>query len=139
MSTTPPFDEKKYKKLLGEVLPCSIHTEEEYERLCRLAHALGKKEAEQDLSPEEERIADLLATLIQAYDDAHYEENRPDISPLDFLKACMEHRDLQQKDIWHLFGSKGVTSDVLNGKRAISKTHAKKLAAFFQEEVGAFI
>jgi HTH-type transcriptional regulator/antitoxin HigA len=139
MSTIPPFDKKKYKKLLGQVLPCAIHTEEEYDRLCAIVYALGEKDAEQDLCAEEERITDLLATLIQAYDGAHYEENRPDISPLEFLKACMEHPDLRQKDLWEVFGSKGVTSEVLNGKRAISKTHAKKLAMLFKEDVGVFI
>lgn len=28
---------------------------------------------------------------------------------------------------WELFGSRGVTSEVLNGKRVISKTHARAL------------
>ena len=139
MSRTPPFNERKYKKLLGEVLPCAIRTEEDYERLRQVAHALGEKEAEQDLCLEEERLADLLAALIQAYDDEHYEENRPAITPLEELKALMEHRGLHQKDICHLFGSKGITSEVLNGKRQISKTHAKRLAEFFRVGVESFI
>ncbi len=139
MSTAPPFNEKKYKKLLGEVLPCAIREEADYERLYEVAHALGEKEAEQDLSPEEVRLSDLLATLIQAYDDEHDKENRLEVSPLDCLKAAMEHRDVKQKDICHLFGSQSVASEVLSGKRQISKAQAKKLAQFFNIGLECFI
>ena len=51
----------------------------------------------------------------------------------------MENRGLKHKDIWHLFGSKGVASEVLNGKRQISKTHAHKLAEFFHVGVEFFV
>ena len=43
----------------------------------------------------------------------------------------MEARSLTQKDLWRIFGSKGITSEVFHGKRSISKTQAKKLAEFF--------
>ena len=141
MNTAPAFNEKKYKKLLGETLPGAIHTEEEYDRLATVAHALGEKEAEQDLSPEEDRLADLLATLIQAYQDIHQGDagDPLQVLPLDFLKASMERRGLKQKDLIPIFGSQGITSEVLSGKRAISKAHAKKLAAFFKVGVECFI
>jgi hypothetical protein len=42
----------------------------------------------------------------------------------------MEARNLTQKDLWKTFGSKGITSEVFHGKRAISKAQAKKLARF---------
>jgi HTH-type transcriptional regulator/antitoxin HigA len=41
--------------------------------------------------------------------------------------------------VWPLFGSKGVASEVLNGKRSISKAQAKKLAAFFHVSADLFI
>ena len=137
--STVNFDARKYKKLLGEVLPCTIRTEEEYDRVCDIAHALGEKEAEQDLFPEEERIADLLATLIQTYQEAHDGGDPLQVPPLDFLTACMAHRGLKQKDLVGLFGSQGIASEVLSGKREISKAHAKKLAAFFHVGVECFI
>lgn len=51
----------------------------------------------------------------------------------------MESRELTAKDLWDVFGSKGVTSEVLSGKRSISKTHIKKLAAFFNVSPELFI
>jgi len=51
----------------------------------------------------------------------------------------MEARNLTQKDLWKVFGSKGITSEVFHGKRAISKTHAKRLASFFDVSADLFI
>jgi HTH-type transcriptional regulator / antitoxin HigA len=55
------------------------------------------------------------------------------------LHHLMEARNLTQKDLWKVFGSKGITSEVFHGKRSISKTQAKKLAAFFHVSAGLFI
>jgi HTH-type transcriptional regulator/antitoxin HigA len=51
----------------------------------------------------------------------------------------MAARNLTQKDLWKLFGSKGIASKVFHGKRAISKTQAKKLGAFVHVSVELFI
>jgi HTH-type transcriptional regulator/antitoxin HigA len=42
----------------------------------------------------------------------------------------MEDRGNRQRDLIPVFGSSSVVSDVLNGKRSISKAHARKLAEF---------
>jgi HTH-type transcriptional regulator/antitoxin HigA len=51
----------------------------------------------------------------------------------------MEDRRLRQRDLIRVFGASSVVSDVLNGKREIGKTHARKLAELFQVPVGLFI
>ena len=51
----------------------------------------------------------------------------------------MEQRDLKQNNLLHIFGSSGITSEVVNGKRSISKAQAKKLAEFFKVSVELFI
>jgi HTH-type transcriptional regulator/antitoxin HigA len=45
----------------------------------------------------------------------------------------------RQRDLIPVFGSSSVVSDVLNGKRSISKAHARKLAEFFHVPAGLFI
>lgn len=50
----------------------------------------------------------------------------------------MEARRLAQKDLWRVFGSKGITSEVVHGKRSISKTQARKLADFFRVSADQF-
>jgi HTH-type transcriptional regulator/antitoxin HigA len=46
---------------------------------------------------------------------------------------------LKQSDLLHIFGSSGIASEVFNGKRAISKAQAKKLAEHFKVSVELFI
>jgi antitoxin component HigA of HigAB toxin-antitoxin module len=79
---------------------------------------------EDDLSAEEVKLLDLLVTLIERYEETHYAIERR--TPHEILHHLMEARGLTHKDVWTLFGSKGVTSEVLHGKRATSETHARE-------------
>jgi HTH-type transcriptional regulator/antitoxin HigA len=51
----------------------------------------------------------------------------------------MEDRGLRQRDMIPIFGSSSVVSDVITGKREISKQHARRLAEFFSVPVSLFI
>jgi HTH-type transcriptional regulator/antitoxin HigA len=51
----------------------------------------------------------------------------------------MEQRSLKQADLLPIFKSRGYVSEVINGKRAISKAHTKQLAEFFKVSVNVFI
>ena len=51
----------------------------------------------------------------------------------------MEDRGLRQRDLVPAFGSSSGVSDVLSGKREISKQQARKLAEFFSVPAGLFI
>jgi HTH-type transcriptional regulator/antitoxin HigA len=51
----------------------------------------------------------------------------------------MEDRSLRHKDVWPVFGNKGSASAALNGKRAISKSQAKRLSEFFPVAVELFL
>jgi HTH-type transcriptional regulator/antitoxin HigA len=55
------------------------------------------------------------------------------------LRFLMEQRNLRQRDLIPVFGASSVASDVVNGKRAISKAHARKLAEFFQVPADLFL
>ena len=135
---TANVDSTKYGMLLMQTLPAVISSEEELDRLtAEVDRLLSKGIKENSLSPEEEKLLDLLAVLIESYEDEHYP--MPEASPNDVLKFLMEDRELKQKDLVHIFGSTGITSEVVNGKRSISKAQAKKLAEFFKVSVELFI
>ena len=51
----------------------------------------------------------------------------------------MAENNLKQKDLVHVFGSQGIASEVLSGKRAVSKTHAKILAEKFKVSAELFL
>ncbi len=93
---------------------------------------------EEQLTPEEDRLLDLLADLITAYDKEHYPIEQQ-MTPLQMLHYLMQQDTHKHEDIWPLFGSKSVASQVINGHRAISKTHARQLGQFFGINPGVFI
>ncbi|HWZ43382.1 MAG TPA: hypothetical protein VNW97_07880 [Candidatus Saccharimonadales bacterium] len=128
------LNEKTYGQLLRRTLPHVIHTDEEYERFT--AELLGLDERS-SLSPEEQELAELLTMLVEEFEERRYPIGKA--SPLQVLLHLMEARDLTQKDLWKIFGSKGITSEVVRGKRSISKTQARKLADFLHVSADLFI
>ena len=128
------LDEKSYGQLLQRTLPRVIRTDEECERLTNELLRLDERE---DLSPEKKELAELLTMLIEEYEERRYPIRKA--TPRQALQHLMEARNLTQKDLWRLFGSKGTASEVLHGKRSISKAQAKRLAEFFHVSVELFI
>ena len=55
------------------------------------------------------------------------------------LAFLLEQRGLEPHDLWPVLGSKSRVSEILSGKRAISKAQARRLADFFHVAVGLFI
>ncbi len=136
MSVTPSkTNPEAYSKLVAKARPTVIKTEEENNRMLAIVEGLMKKG--ENLTAEEGELLELLANLISDFEDKHYPIKEP--SPLEMLQHLMEARELTAKDLWEVFGSKGVTSEVLSSKRGISKTHIKKLAAFFNVSPELFI
>lgn len=92
---------------------------------------------DKELTPEERELAELYTALIEAYEDQHYPV--PHAEPAAFLRALLEQRGMARSQIAPLLGGSGHTSEILNGKRSISKAQARKLAAFFQVPADSFI
>jgi HTH-type transcriptional regulator/antitoxin HigA len=128
------LDEKTYGQLLRRTLPHVIHSDEECERLTSELRRLDELE---NPRLEEKELAELLTLLIEEYQERRYPVRWS--TPQQVLRHLMEARDLTQKDLWKVFGSKGIASEVLNGKRSVSKTHAKKLAQLFHVSPELFI
>lgn len=126
-----------YGELLAETLPTVIKTEEENERALELVNRLMDK-GERNLSSAEKKLFELLVCLIEAYEQNHYPMGNI-ATPVDALRSLMEEHELKQKDVLDIFGSQGIVSEVLNGKREISKNHARKLADRFHVPVDLFI
>ncbi len=128
------INEKTYGHLLRRTLPHVIHNAAECERLTAELMELDER---QNPSPEEKELAELLALLIDQFEERRYPIRKA--TPIQVLNHLMEARGLTQKDLWEIFGSKGITSEVVRGKRSISKTQAKKLASFFKVSADLFI
>jgi HTH-type transcriptional regulator/antitoxin HigA len=103
----------------------------------RVAGTLLGLDGRNDLSPEEEALAEVLTLLIIDYQEKTYP--LPQVSPNESLKALIEERGLKHKDIWPVLGNKGAATEVLRGRRSISKTHARRRAEFFRVPIDLFI
>jgi HTH-type transcriptional regulator/antitoxin HigA len=112
-----------------------IETEEEHGRLVKELENLDF--AKHGLSPEEEALAALLAKLVEEYEERRYPI--ADAPPHEVFRFLMEQHGLRQADLVPVVGSRSQVSDIVSGKRGISKAQAKKLAAFFHVSADAFI
>ena len=129
------IDPTRYKRLLSQTMPVVIESEEENERMLAIVEKLMDKG--ENLSPEEEKLLKLFAKLIEDFEKRYYHPKEAE--PLEVLQHLMEARGLKQTHLWEVFGSKGIASEVLNGKRGISKTQARALANYFHVSVDLFI
>ena len=131
---TLAFDRASYSNLLAEVAPRAIETEEEYDRLLAVAEGLTFAK---NRTPEEKALYKLLVTLIEVYEVQNYPIDKSE--PHEILQHIMEASGTRQADLVGIIGSSGVVSEVVNGKRAISKAQAKALGDYFQVSPSLFI
>jgi HTH-type transcriptional regulator/antitoxin HigA len=97
---------------------------------------LDKLASKDDPTSEEEKYAEVLITLIEAYEQEHYSIS--DASPVEVLRTLMDANDLRQKDLAPIFGSESIVSEVLHKKRVLNKTHIEKLSKRFHVSPAAF-
>ena len=137
MSTTiEGLDLKRYGRLLARAVPKVIKTEEENERALAIVESLMEK-GEGNMTPEEDALLDLLTGLIHDFEQKAYPI--PKSEPHEVVAFLMEQRGLTPKDLWPVVGSKSRVSEILAGKRAMTKEQAKKLAEFFHVGAELFI
>ncbi len=129
-----PILDREYAQLLVAVQPKVIETEEENEFY--LTEVTKLIQLGETISPAQERLLRLLVNLIESFEDLHYQLKSA--TPLEILTELVRDRGLKQKDMLVVFGSQGIASEVLNGKRGISKAQAKALGEFFKVSPSVF-
>jgi HTH-type transcriptional regulator/antitoxin HigA len=68
-------------------------------------------------TPDGDRL-DVLATLIDAYEAAHYPMDPPD--PIEAIKFRMDQQGLTRKDLEPLIGTRTRVAEILNRRRNLS-------------------
>lgn len=121
------------KYALGVSSPTPIRSERQREQYLSVLDKLAGKD---NPTSEEEKYAEVLLTLIEAYEEEHHAI--PDASPVELLRTLMDTNGLRQKDLVPIFGSESIVSEVLHKKRDLNKTHIKKLSKRFHISPAAF-
>ncbi len=75
-------------------------------------------------TPEGDRL-DILATLVDAYENEHYPMDPPD--PIEAIKFRMEQQGLTRKDLEGILGSRTRVAEVLNRRRNLSINMIRRL------------
>jgi HTH-type transcriptional regulator/antitoxin HigA len=98
-----------------------IRTKKNYEAaLAEVERLWGAKSK----TPEGDRL-DVLATLIDAYENEHYPMDPPD--PIEAIRFRMEQQGLTRKDLEPLIGTRTRVAEVLNRKRGLSIEMIRRL------------
>jgi HTH-type transcriptional regulator / antitoxin HigA len=139
-SATVAINPESYGALLSKYLPMPITSEDDNERALEVVQTLMAIELR---SPEENSLLELLVQLIERFEDEHYSfyaASQGELAtPRSILLHLMEEHDLKQADLVGIIGSRGVVSEVVNGKRDISNAQASSLSQLFHVDVGLFI
>jgi HTH-type transcriptional regulator / antitoxin HigA len=122
-----------YGLLLRQTRPEVVRDEEQNaEYVCRLEKLTAKKR----VTTGERKLIELLTLLVEDFESRHYAV--PEAGPLDIVRHLMEAHGLRQKDLVDVFGTESIVSDVLNGKRNLTKEHIRKLSGRFNVSPAVF-
>lgn len=122
-----------YGALLSEAKPEVIHSEQQNAMFIEMLEKLTSMER---VTPAQEKLIELLTVLVEKYESRFYPV--PNAGPLDIIRHLMEEHTLRQKDLVDVFGTESIVSDVLNGKRELSKEHIKRLSERFHVSPAVF-
>ena len=128
-------DEAVYGRLLAVRLPRAVACDAEYDRLASELEAIDRDD---NATNEVRAYGELIGALLAAYD-----REKPlfaeDARAADVLALLLEDRGLKPIDLAPVAGGRAYVSQLLSGKRGISREMAKKLGAFFQVDPLLFI
>ena len=126
---------KRYRALCELVPLKPINTKVGYEaavgHLNRLLDAGGANQADQLAG-----LVDALGEMIHSYEKR--QAPMPEAEPRQVLRYLMDEHGLSQCDLSGI-ASQGTISDILSGRRGISRALAKKMAAKFQVSAAVFL
>jgi HTH-type transcriptional regulator / antitoxin HigA len=92
-----------------------------------------------DLTPGQRDYLAALVRFVQDYEQQHARQWMKGLGPIELLKHLMEENGLSTSDLGQILGSRGLASEVLRGKRGLSKALIARLAARFRVEPGLFL
>lgn len=121
-----------FKQLVGVT---SVRTEEDYAQARATIDSLLDEVGDNENHPLTD-VLDYLADQVKAYEDANFQI--PEAKPKEVLRLLMEQHGLKQEDLGDCAPQSRI-SDILSGKRSISKEIAKRLAHRFHVRADVFL
>jgi HTH-type transcriptional regulator/antitoxin HigA len=124
-----------YPELLRQAQPEIINDDKTHRRALAIVDALMKKSR---LSKAEEKLLDLLAKLVNDYEETIYPT--PSVTPSAMLEHLLHARETTQAELSRQTGvSRSTISEVLKGKRNLSVENALRIAKHFHVDSAVFL
>jgi HTH-type transcriptional regulator / antitoxin HigA len=92
-----------------------------------------------DLSAGQEDYLAALARFVADYERERSSARLKKLTPIEVLRHLMEENDMNTSDLGYILGSRGLASEVLSGKRGLSKTLIRRLAERFHVQATVFL
>jgi HTH-type transcriptional regulator/antitoxin HigA len=113
----------------------TIRNEADFERMHAYANELSDEVGDDENHPLFS-LFEIVMDIIDKWEDGHVDI--PDVHPREVLRYLLEENGLKQKDLAEI-ASPTLISDILAGRREISKKLAKSLATRFSTSIDAFV
>ena len=123
----------EYGALLSQTKPEVVSGDQQHQLYIE---QLEKLTGQAEVTPAEEKLIHLLTVLVEDYEARNYPV--PEADPLNIVRHLMEAHRLRQKDLVDVFGTESIVSDVLNGKRDLTKEHIRRLSHRFHVSPSVF-
>jgi antitoxin component HigA of HigAB toxin-antitoxin module len=108
--------------------PTAIHDEVAYENAMDMVNRLT---AVSKPSKGQLKYLDTLTILVERYEDDTEGELPQGVDAVAVLRFLLKDRGMSASDLGRLLGDRSLGPKILNGERALSKSHIKTLAKHF--------
>lgn len=130
-------DDRRYLELVRQFPLRPLRTKRDYVAATKVLDQLAVR-GEDDLDADEWDYLEVLTDLVEDYDNEHFPV--PVIgSPRDRLAALLEEAGMSKADLGRLLGNSGLASQIMLGRRQLSKTHIRILSQHFKLDAGYFL
>jgi HTH-type transcriptional regulator / antitoxin HigA len=125
-----------YLELIRRFPLRTIRSKGEFEIAGRLLDELVGRD---DMTVGQRDYLDGLVRFVRDYEANVFRNKLRKLTPIQVLNHLMEENGMNTSDLGEILGSRGLASEVLNGKRALSKTLIGKLVRRFRVEPSLFL
>jgi HTH-type transcriptional regulator/antitoxin HigA len=138
MTTSPKTLKDSYFDLVRRFPLVAIKSEKHYDDAVAFVRPLAIQ-GESRLDSGQRAYLEALTQFVENYEQHRHRIDVARLKPLDALKYLLRVNGMKPIDLGKLLGNRGLASQILNGKRGLSRTHILALAKRFSVEPGLFL
>ncbi len=127
-----------YLELVKRFPLVPIKNERHYDEAAAFLKKLAIR-AEGSLDRGEADYLDALTMFVEEYQNKHHRIVAAEMGPIEALKYLMEESGTSTAELGRILGNSSLASQVLKGRRELSKANILALANHFHVEAGLFL